>query len=90
MPSPEFALVSSYDYRLVALSIAIAVLASYAALDVAGRVTSARGGTERIRFCLRARDRIRDSGGLLPVWRRGVIRIASRKPTCALLMSLNR
>jgi len=33
----------SYDYRLVALSVLIAVLASYAALDLAGRVTSARG-----------------------------------------------
>lgn len=33
----------SYDYRLVALSVVIAVLASYAALDLAGRVTSARG-----------------------------------------------
>ena len=37
----------SYDYRLVALSVLIAVLASYAALDLAERVTSARGG---IRF----------------------------------------
>jgi two-component system sensor histidine kinase/response regulator len=36
-------LVHSYDYRLVALSVFIAVLASYAALDLAGRVTSARG-----------------------------------------------
>ena len=33
----------SYDYRLVALSVFIAVLASYAALDLAGRVTSAQG-----------------------------------------------
>src|SRR5665213_962184 len=33
----------SYDYRLVALSVAIAVFASYAALDLAGRVTAARG-----------------------------------------------
>src|SRR6202140_3469760 len=47
MPSAELAMVGSYDYRLVALSVFIAVLASYAALDVAGRVTSARGG---IRF----------------------------------------
>ena len=31
------------DYRLVALSVFIAILASYAALDLAGRVTSARG-----------------------------------------------
>src|SRR3984957_20722472 len=37
----------SYDYRLVALSVLIAVLASYAALDLAARVTAAQG---RIRF----------------------------------------
>jgi two-component system sensor histidine kinase/response regulator len=43
MISPELALVGSYDYRLVALSVVISVLASYAALDLAGRVTSARG-----------------------------------------------
>jgi PAS domain S-box-containing protein len=40
-------LVGSYDYRLVALSVFIAILASYAALDLAGRVTASRG---RIRF----------------------------------------
>ena len=33
----------SYDYRLVTLSVLIAVFASYAALDLAGRVTSAKG-----------------------------------------------
>src|SRR6202167_4520265 len=33
----------TYDYRLVALSVVIAVMASYAALDLGGRVTSARG-----------------------------------------------
>jgi PAS domain S-box-containing protein len=32
-----------YDYRLVGLSVVIAVMASYAALDLAGRVTSASG-----------------------------------------------
>jgi len=36
-------LVGSYDYRLVALSILIAIFAAYAALDLAGRVTAARG-----------------------------------------------
>jgi PAS domain S-box-containing protein len=36
-------LASSYDYRLVALSVVIAMLASYAALDLGGRVTAARG-----------------------------------------------
>src|SRR6266567_3454014 len=44
MISNHLVLGGSYDYRLVALSILIAVLASYAALDLAGRVTSARGG----------------------------------------------
>src|ERR1700680_3775136 len=37
----------TYDYRLVALSVLIAVLASYAALDLAARVTAAQG---RIQF----------------------------------------
>src|ERR1700690_119949 len=32
-----------YDYRLVTLSVVIAILASYAALDLAGRVTANRG-----------------------------------------------
>jgi PAS domain S-box-containing protein len=36
-------LASSYDYRLVALSLLIATLAAYAALDLGGRVTAARG-----------------------------------------------
>ena len=39
----EVALVGFYDYRLVALSVLLAILASYAALDLAGRITSARG-----------------------------------------------
>jgi diguanylate cyclase (GGDEF)-like protein/PAS domain S-box-containing protein len=33
----------SYDYRLVALSVALAMFASYAALDLTGRVTSSQG-----------------------------------------------
>ena len=37
------ALKGTYDYRLVVLSVLIATLASYAALDLAGRVTAARG-----------------------------------------------
>jgi NO-binding membrane sensor protein with MHYT domain len=36
-------LTGSFDYSLVGLSVLIAVLASYAALDLAGRVTAARG-----------------------------------------------
>lgn len=34
---------ATYDYRLVALSVVIAIFASYAALDLAGRVTANRG-----------------------------------------------
>ena len=37
------AMAMSYNYYLVALSVAISILASYAALDLAGRVTAARG-----------------------------------------------
>jgi diguanylate cyclase (GGDEF)-like protein/PAS domain S-box-containing protein len=35
----------TYDYRLVALSVVLAIAASYAALDLAGRVTAARRWT---------------------------------------------
>jgi len=38
-------LIGSYDYALVALSVLIAIFASYAALDLAGRVTAAGGWT---------------------------------------------
>jgi len=38
-------LTGHYDYWLVLLSIFIAILAAYAALDLAGRVTAARGAT---------------------------------------------
>src|SRR5207245_3533482 len=48
MDSPELVMVGSYDYRLVVLSVVIAVLASYAALDLAGRVTSARSGARSL------------------------------------------
>jgi two-component system sensor histidine kinase/response regulator len=47
MTGMEMAMNGSYDYRLVALSVLIAVLASYAALDLATRVTAAQG---RVRF----------------------------------------
>ena len=47
MLPPEITMVGSYDYRLVALSVGIAVLASYAA-HVAGRVTSARGAIRSV------------------------------------------
>ena len=42
MTPPDMDLAGSYNLLLVALSVLIAVLASYAALDLAGRVTSAR------------------------------------------------
>ena len=47
MPDNLALLAGNYDYRLIALSVLIAMLASYAALDLAGRVTAARG---RVRF----------------------------------------
>ncbi|HLJ14755.1 MAG TPA: MHYT domain-containing protein [Bryobacteraceae bacterium] len=43
MTSMGMPIYGSYDYRLVALSVLIAALASYAALDLAARVTAARG-----------------------------------------------
>jgi len=39
---PTMAMSGSYDMRLVALSVFIAVFASYAALDLAGRITASR------------------------------------------------
>jgi two-component system, sensor histidine kinase and response regulator len=44
---PESTLVGAYDHRLVSVSVFIAVLAAYTALDLAARVTAARG---RVRF----------------------------------------
>jgi len=43
MNARDLALAGSYDYRLVAVSVVIAIAASYTALDLAGRVTAARG-----------------------------------------------
>src|SRR5712692_2977300 len=43
MIDPNMAMVSSYEYRLVVLSVVIAIFASYAALDLAGRTTAASG-----------------------------------------------
>src|SRR6266705_6170772 len=43
MIDPNMAMVSSYDYRLVVLSVLIAIFASYAALELAGRTTAASG-----------------------------------------------
>jgi NO-binding membrane sensor protein with MHYT domain len=40
-----------YDYRLVALSVLIAILAAYAAVDLAGRVTTARGAARPVWLC---------------------------------------
>jgi NO-binding membrane sensor protein with MHYT domain len=43
MTAQDLVLAGSYDYRLVAISVVISVTASYTALDLAGRVTAARG-----------------------------------------------
>jgi len=45
------ALTGHYNYWLVALSVLIAVLAAYAALDLAGRVTTARGHARLVWLC---------------------------------------
>jgi NO-binding membrane sensor protein with MHYT domain len=45
---PEVVLTGFYDYRLVAWSVLLAMLASYAALDLAGRITAARGGLRSV------------------------------------------
>ena len=42
MSTPDVVMLGFYDTRLVALSVMIAVVASYAALDLAASVTSAR------------------------------------------------
>src|SRR5205085_2548377 len=41
-------LAGTYDYRFVIVSIAIAISASYAALDLAGRVADSRGVTRTL------------------------------------------
>src|ERR1700687_3872126 len=48
MISNHIALVGSYSLGLVVLSVVIAICASYAALDLAGRVTAARGKVRMI------------------------------------------
>jgi two-component system sensor histidine kinase/response regulator len=48
---PNGLIVGSYNIRLVAFSVCIAVVASYAALDLAGRVTSARGRARVFWLC---------------------------------------
>ncbi len=49
MPSNNV-LAGAYDYRLVSLSVLLAMLASYAALDLAGRLTTARGRSRVVWF----------------------------------------
>src|SRR5580693_367812 len=44
MISTSAALTGSYDYGEVARSVLVAIIASYAALDLAGRVTAAKSG----------------------------------------------
>ncbi len=45
MTSADLVLTGSYDYGVVALSVLIAILGSYTALDLGERVTFARGGS---------------------------------------------
>jgi two-component system sensor histidine kinase/response regulator len=48
MPPESTTLASSYDHQLVALSVLIAICASYAALDLGGRVTASRNIARQI------------------------------------------
>ena len=48
MSTPGVIIVGSYDYHVVALSILIAIMASFAALALAERVTAARGGAREV------------------------------------------
>ena len=48
MTLPDAILGGSYNYFLVLLSVIIAIFASYAALDLAGRVTAAQGGARLV------------------------------------------
>ena len=48
MQHADTALVGAYDWRLVLLSYIVAVMASYTALDLAGRVTAAQGRARRV------------------------------------------
>lgn len=41
-------MVGHYDYRLVALSVVIAICAAYAALELAARITASKGGIRRV------------------------------------------
>jgi len=47
-PASVAPMAGTYDFRLVALSVFIAIFASYAALDLAARVTAARGWARMI------------------------------------------
>src|SRR5438105_3473762 len=53
---PDATMVGFYDYRLVALSVVIAVLAAYPALDLGGRVTATRGHAAALHGCRGQRD----------------------------------
>lgn len=45
MDASDPTLIGSYDFRLVGASVLIAVFTAYATLDLAGRVTAARGAS---------------------------------------------
>src|SRR5260370_41520930 len=60
MISANAALPGSYDYGEVARSVFIAIAASYAALDLTGRVTAARGRTPMVWLS--------GGGGVMCIW----------------------
>jgi NO-binding membrane sensor protein with MHYT domain len=48
MQHTDVILMGTYEWRLVVLSYIVAVVASYTALDLAGRVTASRGRARRV------------------------------------------
>jgi NO-binding membrane sensor protein with MHYT domain len=65
MPVSGIAHIRSYDLRVVGLSVAIAVLGAYAGLDLAERVTAARGGA-RVAWLIGGSRPLDSSGIYLP------------------------
>jgi signal transduction histidine kinase len=78
MTVSDTALVGNYDYRVVALSVVIGVLGSYAALDLAERLTAARG---RARFAWLAGGATAQSIGIWSMHYTGMLAFRLSVPT---------
>ena len=61
MMTEELVMVGYYDYRLVALSVVISVLESYAARNLSERLRNSHGISSRSRSLILARERLYSS-----------------------------